>query len=92
MKLERLYLLEVDPNSPGISIDRIAGIDAIRVLIDQTYHFPYLRGSARLREHLELCVRLASKLRVYRVRRPPSFSTEGEFGEFLCTHIADERM
>lgn len=88
-KLERLYLLEIDPNISRISINQITGVDAVRVFIDQTYHFAYLRGSPRLREHLELCVRLASKIRVYRLRRPPSSSIGDDIGEKLCTHIAE---
>ncbi len=88
-RLQQLYLLEIDPSASSISIDRITGVDAVRVLIDQTYHFQFVLGSGRFREHLELCVQLASKIRVYRLRRPPSFDIGEELGSLICAQIQD---
>ncbi len=90
-RLEQLYLLEIDPSASSISIDRITGVDAIRVLIDQTFHFQYVVGSGRFREHLELCVQLASKIRVYRLRRPPSSNIGEELGALICAQIEGMR-
>ena len=88
-RLEQLYLLEIDPSASSISIDRITGLDAVRVLIDQTYHFQFVLGSGRFREHLELCVQLASKIHVYRLRRPPSFDIGEGLGSLICAQIQD---
>ena len=47
-RLERLYLIEVDPTASNVSIEPIFGAEAVHVMIDHTYHFPFIRGSGRL--------------------------------------------
>jgi hypothetical protein len=86
-RVDQVYLLEQDASAKSASIDKLDSMDAIRVFLDQTHHFSYLRGSGRFREHLELCVRLASKISVYRVRRPSSSSIGVELGELICEQI-----
>jgi len=88
-RLERLYLLEIDPTDLRVSIDRIAGAEAVRALIDQTYHFNFILGRGRLRDHLAFCTQLASKIDVYRLRRPRSFGAEKELGSLICAHLED---
>ena len=44
-RLERLYLLEIDATNSRSSIDRIVGAEAVRALIEQTYHFDFIVGS-----------------------------------------------
>jgi hypothetical protein len=84
--LQRLYLLVPDQTVSHISIDRISGAEAVRALIDQTYHFSYILGSGRFRDHLAFCAMLASKIAVYRLRRPLSFSAD-ELGSLVCAHL-----
>src|SRR5262245_43918770 len=47
-RIERVYLLEIDQTEPRLSIDRISGAEAVRALIDQTYHFQFILGSGRV--------------------------------------------
>jgi len=88
-RLDRLYLLEIDPSVSGILISRITGADAVRALIDQTYHFQFIIGSGQFREHLAFCTLLASKIAVYRLRRPPYFDAGNELGSLICAHLED---
>jgi hypothetical protein len=88
-RLERIYVLEVDPTASRVSIDRIAGADAARALIDQTYHFQFILGSGRYRDHLEFCARLASKIAVYRLRRSPWCEGGTTLGTIVSAHLED---
>jgi hypothetical protein len=88
-RLERIYLLEVDPTVPRVSIDRITGADAVRTLIDQTYHFQFILGSNGHRDHLESCTRLASQIAIYRLRRPPWYGEGTALGSFIRAHLED---
>jgi hypothetical protein len=91
-RLERIYLLEIDPTSPRISIDRITGAEAVRALVEQTYHFKFILGSNRVRDHLSLCAYLASRIAIYRMRRPPSVTTGIELGSFICAHLREKQQ
>ena len=86
-KLERLYLLELDPTVSRLSIDQITGAEAVRVLIDQTYHFSFIVGSGRFRDHVAFCTQLASKIAVYHLRRSPSFGTGKELASLIGEHL-----
>ena len=69
-RLERLYLLENDETDSHAPIEQITGADAVRALVDQTYHFNYILGTRRFGDHLAFCTRLASRILIYRLRRP----------------------
>jgi hypothetical protein len=88
-RLERVYLLELDPTDSRVSIDRITGAEAVRTLVDQTYHFSFILGSGRFRDHLAFCTQLASKIAVYRLRRSRSFGSGKELGPIICAHLED---
>lgn len=88
-RLERIYVLEIDPTVSTARIDRISGAEAIRVLIDQTYHYRFIVSCSKFREHLESCVQLASKLPVYRLRRAPSHVLSRELGSLICEHLEE---
>jgi hypothetical protein len=90
-RLGRLYLLEIDSSDSRASIDRIDGAEAVRALVDQTYHFSFILGSGRFRDHLAFCAQLASKIAIYRLRRPPSFGLGNELGSLICAHLEDVR-
>jgi hypothetical protein len=70
-RLERLYLLETDETDSGAPIEQITGAEAVRSLVDQTYHFNFIRGTRRFGDHLSLCTRLARKIPIYRLRQSP---------------------
>jgi hypothetical protein len=91
-KLERIYLLEIEPSYSRVAIDRITGADAVRALIDQTYHFQFILGSGRFRDHLEVCAQLASKIAVYRVRRSSFLGPALELGAVISAHLEDTQL
>ena len=70
-RLERLYLLEHSVADSQVSIEQLTGADAVRALVDQTYHFNFVLDTKQLDHHLAFCARLASKILVYRLRCPP---------------------
>jgi hypothetical protein len=86
-KLERLYLLDNDANDSHITIERITGADAVRALVDQTYHFGFILDTRRFADHLAFCTRLASMVLIYRLRRSPSRDTGRKLGSLLRAHI-----
>jgi hypothetical protein len=86
-RLDRIYVLENSLTDSGSPIEQITGADAVRSLIDQTYHFNFVVGSGRFNDHLALCARLASKVDVYAVRIPPSDETRKNLGYLLREHM-----
>ena len=91
-RLYRLYLLEMDPTEMGVAIDQLSGADAVRVLVDQTYHFDFILGTRRFGEHLASCVQLASKIAVYRVRRAPQLVGSQELGLLIQAHLENKSV
>ena len=86
-RLERLYLLESDPTDSPVPIDKITGAEAVRALVDQTYHFKFILGTGRFRDHLAFCTRLASRIAIYRLRLSPSYGTGQKLGSLIRTHL-----
>src|SRR5205807_7816628 len=86
-RLERLYLLENDVSDSCVPIERITGADAVRALVDQTYHFNFILGTKRFGDHLAFCRRLASSIRVYRLRRSPLGDEGKKLSSFICGHL-----
>jgi hypothetical protein len=86
-KLEQLYLLENDVNDSSVQIERLTGMDAVRALVDQTYHFAHIIGTRQFGNHLSFCTELASKILIYRLPR----SQLGNTGEKLATLILSHR-
>jgi hypothetical protein len=88
-RLERLYLLEYGAADSAPFIEQITGADAVRALVDQTYHFNYILCTRRFADHLAFCTRLASKIRIYRLCRPQlPLSDAGEkLGSLIRAHL-----
>ncbi len=86
--LERLYLLENDVTGSHPPIEQIAGADAVRALVDQTYHFSFILATRRVGDHLAVCARLASEILIYRLRRSP-FNDEKKLSSLICAHLED---
>ncbi len=86
-RLERLYLLENDVPASHVPIEEITGADAVRTLVDQTYHFNFILGTQRFGHHLAFCTRLASKIPIYRLHRR-LVSDEGKaLGSLISAHL-----
>jgi hypothetical protein len=86
-RLEHLYLLENDLTDTDVSIEQITGADAVRALVDQTYHFDFILGTRRFGDHLAFCTRLASKTPIYRLRRSPLTDAGQKLGSLICAHL-----
>ena len=86
-RLERLYLLENDVTDSRAPIEQITGADAVRALVDQTYHFSFVLGTRRFGDHLEFCTRLASNILIYRLRQLPLNDVGKVLGPLLCEHL-----
>jgi len=85
-RLERLYVLGNGVTDSHAPIEQITGAEAIYALVNQTYHFDFIRGTRRFGEHLAFCTRLASKIPIYRLHRSP-FDTGDKFGSLICSHF-----
>jgi hypothetical protein len=85
-RLDRLYVLENDVTDSQMSIEPLTGADAVYALLNQTYHFNFIRGTRRFGEHLAFCTRLASKILIYRLRRSP-FDTGHKLASLICSHL-----
>jgi len=88
-RLERLYLLEIDPTNSRHSIDRVVGAEAVRALIEQTYHLDFVISTRRFNDHLALCTRLASKIAIYRMRRSPLLGAREHVASLIRAHLED---
>jgi hypothetical protein len=90
-RLDRLYLLENEVAESHGPIERITGADAVRVLIDQTYHFKFILDTRRFANHLAFCTRLASKISIYRLRQSPLSGAGKKLGSLICAHLEGTR-
>ena len=73
-----------DPADSRASIDQLTGAEAVRALVDHTYHFHFIFDRGRFRDHLAFCTQLASKIAVYRLRRSRSFAPEKSLGHLFA--------
>jgi hypothetical protein len=86
-KLERLYLLENEITDSQLPIQQITGAEAVRALVDQTYHFNFILGTKRFGDHLAFCRRLASRILIYRLRRLPLGDGGKKLSSLICDHL-----
>ena len=70
-----------------VPIEQITGADAVRALVDQTYHFNFILGTRRFGDHLAFCARLASKILIYRLRWSPLSDAGKKLGSLICAHL-----
>jgi len=89
-RLERLYLLENNGADPHVPIEQLTGADAVRALVDQTYHFNFILGTRRFGDHLAFCTRLASKILVYRLRRSSISDAGKKLSSLMFAHLEGE--
>jgi len=85
-RLDRLYVLGNGATDSQVSIEQLTGADAICALVNQTYHFNFIRGTRRFGEHLAFCTHLASKIAIYRLCRSP-FDTGDKLASLICSHL-----
>jgi hypothetical protein len=86
-RLERVLLLEIDDSLSFPLIDRVAGAEAVQALVEHTYNFHYVLESGGIPENFALCTEIASKVGIYRLRRPPSPRVGTEIVELIRDHF-----
>jgi hypothetical protein len=91
-KLERLYLLDDGVNNPDTAVEQITGAEAVRALVDQTYHFSFIVDTRRFAEHLAICRQLASSVKIYRVRRSPANGAGKLLISLIHAHLEGSRV
>src|SRR5215831_1624013 len=88
VRLERIYLLD---SGPGASrVDRLLGADAVRALVDQTYHFAFVLKSGSFRDHLEMCALIAARVPIYRLPRFVGLDMENRLAAVIRAHLDGE--
>jgi hypothetical protein len=65
-----VYILSTEENQDEIIFEPIQGMERFMPLRNNTYRVRYLDGMALKHDHLKLCGKLASNVRVARVTRP----------------------
>jgi hypothetical protein len=65
----------------------MVGAEAVSALVRHTYHFDFVEGSRRFNDHLAFCTKLASKIAIYRLRRPPLLADGKELGSLIRAHL-----
>jgi hypothetical protein len=86
-RLDRLYLLENNVSDLDVPIEQLTGADAVRALVDQTYHFNFILSTRRFGDHLAFCTRLASKILIYRLRRASISDAGKKLSSLIFAHL-----
>ena len=86
-RLERLYLLENNVTDSHVPIEQITGADAVRALVDQTYHFNFILNTRRFANHLAFCAGLAAKIPIYRLHWSPLGDAGKKRASIICAHL-----
>jgi hypothetical protein len=89
VRLERIYLLDTGLGASR-TIHRLVGADAVRALVDQTYHFAFVLKSGRFRDHLEMCAHIASRVPIYRLPRLVGLDMENRLAAVIRRHLDGE--
>jgi hypothetical protein len=86
-RVERIFLLEIDPKASRIMVDQVTGPEAVQALVDQTYRLDFILDTQRFADHVAYCARLASEVEIYRVRRGPSVRAGQELASSIRAHL-----
>jgi len=85
--LERIYVLEKDASDCHSTIERVTGAEAVRALVDQSYHFKFVLGTRRFGDHLAFCTRVASRIPIYSLRLSSLRDAGERLGSLICAHL-----
>jgi len=73
-----IILLEAGGAETGVIVEPLAGLEALRVISQNTYRPEYVPLLGREAEHFQLCSRLVGRVSVVRLRRPWALGRLGE--------------
>ncbi|MHA1528576.1 MAG: hypothetical protein ACTSVG_06125 [Alphaproteobacteria bacterium] len=73
-----IILLEAGGAETGVAVEPLAGLEALRVISQNTYRPEYVPLLGREAEHFQLCSQLAGQVTVVRLRRPWAIDRLGE--------------
>ena len=93
LPLAAIYLLrKAEDSADDAGIERLKGVDAVEMLVSNTYRGGYLSMIGRTSEHLSACVRVARAVPVFRAQRLWGFDRFDEQARRLSDHaIAQSR-
>jgi hypothetical protein len=69
LPLHAVYLLCKSEAGEAAGIERLSGVDAVEMLVENTYRGGYLKTIGRTGEHLAACVRIARSVPIFRASR-----------------------
>jgi len=69
LPLNAIYLLRQAEAGDQAGIERLNGVDAVEMLVENTYRGGYLKTIGRTGEHLAACVRIARSVPIFRASR-----------------------
>ncbi len=81
-----IYILNTNESQQDIDIESIQGMQRFLPLRNNTYRVRYLEGMAMKQSHLQLCGKLAGKIRLGRVTRP---RTDFQLDQLIDRLLAD---
>jgi len=91
LPLQAVYLLRKAEAGEGPRVERLKGIDAVEMLVANTYRGAYLETIGRTGEHLAACVRIARTVPVFSASRRWGFDRFDEEAAALRDHALAQR-
>ena len=90
LPLKRVYVLTEGGTDERISITRLTGMRAARILIDNTFRARQLTGMGLRSAHLSTCAAVAEQVQVFALRRPFGLELMDQTVARLEEHFDDE--
>lgn len=92
-ELSHLYLMEEqsEASPEALVVNRMSGAEAVQTLIENTYRGSYVGSLGTVRQNMEQCVAIASRVPIFKLSRPWSLDRLDEVGQALAAHIRSVR-
>lgn len=86
LPVRAIYRLDGGPEETGVAIERLEGLPALRVLLDNTYGARVMVPMGRETGQVRLCVGLATRVPDYQLRYPKRFNALPALVDALRRH------
>jgi hypothetical protein len=90
LPLHAVYLLRKADPGEAAELERLRGVDAVEMLVANTYRGAYLETIGRTGDHLAACVRIARAVPVFRASRHWGFDRFDEEASRLREHASEQ--